>query len=294
MSPTDPVETEGFFTDELDESKKLPPAIIYEPTRHPLMGMEEKEPEYVTKLKEDLNLDQELGLKKQAAMDQTKTLRLDIDELTSSENFFEITRKQLDKLFQMGRLKRKVALANTVEIIVGTLKSIDYWSYLLAFLILLFTFTCIVCTRGWEGPVNWANGFLVTSFFVTGVLASVCICYLINRLNKKTVFEYTFLKVYMNIESLNDTMIEIPRGAKIKTVEAGHTKIFKDFVIARPDLEVENKSVSNFLPKITFDPAILGNTHDGRMFMIVWWDIKKDIEKVIHNIQRFKKFKLNG
>ena len=44
MSLSDqPVETDDFT--ELDESKKLPPQIIFQPTTHPIMEKEEKEPE---------------------------------------------------------------------------------------------------------------------------------------------------------------------------------------------------------------------------------------------------------
>jgi multisubunit Na+/H+ antiporter MnhE subunit len=40
------------------------------------------------------------------------------------------------------------------------------------------------------------------------------------------------------------------------------------------------------------DPIVLGVAEDNRMFMVAWWDIKRDIDRVKENIKVFKKFKV--
>jgi len=61
------------------------------------------------------------------------------------------------------------------------------------------------------------------------------------------------------------------------------------FTIAHPQFKIERRSYS---PNFKLDPVILGVTKDSRMFMICWWDIQKDIDKVLANINLFKKFKV--
>jgi hypothetical protein len=63
----------------------------------------------------------------------------------------------------------------------------------------------------------------------------------------------------------------------------------RDFSIAHPEFKVDRQV---FKPKLKLDPVILGVAKDSRAYMICWWDIEKDIDKVKENIRLFKKFKV--
>lgn len=91
------------------------------------------------------------------------------------------------------------------------------------------------------------------------------------------------------MEDVKDTMIEIPRIAKLKMKEAKDSELFEAFTIAHPQFRVDRQI---YAPTFKLDPVILGVTKDSRMFMICWWDIQKDIDKVLKNINLFKKFKI--
>jgi hypothetical protein len=103
--------------------------------------------------------------------------------------------------------------------------------------------------------------------------------------------EYEVLKVKLDMTPLKKVDMKIPYGAKLKVQEAAKTGIFEDFVLAKPVFSVEQKEI---IIDLKPDPAILGITKDSRMFMIVYWDIQKDKEKVLKEIHRFRKYKLTA
>jgi hypothetical protein len=76
--------------------------------------------------------------------------------------------------------------------------------------------------------------------------------------------------------------------------EAKDSGLFEGFSIVRPEFFTDQKSFkpSFQLPPFPPDPAILGVTKDNRMFMVVWWDIEHDVDRVKTNIKKFKKFKI--
>ena len=70
---------------------------------------------YMEPLKNEINLDIELGLKGQFDLDQKKILKKDIDELTRSNNYWEVTHRTLDKLFKVPQLRMSCVLPNLKE-----------------------------------------------------------------------------------------------------------------------------------------------------------------------------------
>ena len=113
-------------------------------------------------------------------------------------------------------------------------------------------------------------------------------------MNRDVSFKYWFIGVKLNMESVSQTAIQIPYPAKLKMKEAKDSGLFEGFSIVRPEFFTDQKS---FKPSFQFprfsDPAILGVTKDSRMFMVVWWDIEHDVDRVKTSIKKFKKFKVS-
>jgi hypothetical protein len=103
-------------------------------------------------------------------------------------------------------------------------------------------------------------------------------------------FRFQFIDVKLKIENIKETMVIIPRMAKLKIKEAKDTGIFEEFTIAFPYFSVNREE---YKPYRKVDPVILGVTKDNREFMICWWDIAKDIDKVQTHINMFKRFKIS-
>ena len=104
-----------------------------------------------------------------------------------------------------------------------------------------------------------------------------------------TFNDYSYSKSQLNvefkIEDIKETTVRIPKGAKIKLLKAVKSKIFDEFVIAYPKFA---KTIKHIYP----DPAILGKTTDGRMYMIVYWDVKKDVDKTPTAMEAYLKYKI--
>jgi hypothetical protein len=118
------------------------------------------------------------------------------------------------------------------------------------------------------------------------------------------VYDKLFAKLEMI--PLSEATMKIPYGAKLKTAEAKRTGIFKEFAIVYPKFQVGEKvvnvgggkirgldgSTAKFFQSLNVDPAIVGITDDKRYFMVVYWDVQHDVERVLDEIEDFKKFKL--
>jgi hypothetical protein len=92
---------------------------------------------------------------------------------------------------------------------------------------------------------------------------------------------------------LCNSVIEHWWTIKLKLKEAKDSGLFEGFSIATPEFHTNrvNYKPRFHLPEVK-DPAILGITKDNRMYMIAWWDEKRDIDRVKMNIKKFKKFKI--
>ena len=127
------------------------PAIIYEPIRHHLLA--EKNKKYIKPIKKELEIDQQLGLRNQAVIDQQSALEKDIDELTNSKDYYEITAKQLEMLFGLGKIKAKVAMINTKELIKGSIKSISLSPLLASICFVILAVLSII----WATKAPWGG-----------------------------------------------------------------------------------------------------------------------------------------
>jgi hypothetical protein len=249
--------------------------------------------EMIESIKEELEIDKQLGLEKQAKITVEKALQHDIDNLTSSNDFFEVSQNLMQRLFQISMLERKCFFANTLNMIKGVLTA-GVLPLSLHVLFLLSIYPMLKFSM-WIWPITTTAPTAMLVFI--SILNCILWCSIIVPLGYgfslwgNIIIKYPVLRVKMESKPLSSVSDKIPYGAKLKVLEAKKTGIFQDFVFITPEFSVKNEEYKVRFPSI--DPAILGITADKRMFMIVYWDIDKDVAKVIKEIELFKKFKLN-
>jgi len=246
--------------------KELTPVL----ERHPLLEGEGRE--RIKKLQDHLNLSAELGLRKQETLVQQESIKGDINELIDDQPFQEIEESDIRKLFQMKTLETKVFLENL-------LRGLGYFSIpIVATIIAIVLWNVFAGIHTPKNPSGWE--ILLFVFNLCFSIFAVASWPFIGIEIDKTFFELELVT-----EDINDTRMKIPYGAQLKIKEAKAFGLFTDFHIAYPKLkEIEKPRPS--------DPAILGRTLDGRKYLIIYWDIVKDVEKVTRKLTNLKKFKL--
>jgi hypothetical protein len=244
--------------------------------RHPLMR--QKSGLYLEKLEKELKLDQQLGLKEQINIDAHEVLKRDIEELTRSNNYYEVSKNDLHKLFQFRRLKAKCASFNIAEFFEKTFA-------LLAFVTLLIS-SIVVNVKFLFGH----NHQVLSLLSVAAAVAFGIACIIVLKMYADGNIKYKFLDIDLMMEDIQRTSMKIPYGAKLKIVEAKDSKIFEGFVIAYPKLKMTEVDFK-IEKRMQLDPAILGVTQDKRMYMVCYWDIKLDVEKVVNQIDKMKKIR---
>lgn len=254
--------------------------------RHDLL--KNKPNELISTLQEELNVDKELGLDNQAKITASKSLKNDIDELTTSNDYFEVSKDLLKTLFQVPSLQAKCFFYNIISALKGFFSAGALPLSLHGLMIIMLVPLTYYASWLNEQPdailTYLMKGSCVLGFIGEVFLLAVGISTWFDR-----KIEYDVLNIDLKIIPLEDVSDEIPYGAKLKVLEAKKSNIFEDFVYAKPEFFIERKIIN--MPVV--DPAILGVTRDKRMYMIVYWDIDKDVEKVVKQIEHFKKFKLN-
>jgi len=313
-------EVDATITIEEKQDTNIVP--ITEAMRHPLLATRKKKKKYVKEVEKEMSLDLKLGLNPEETA--RKALMRDIDELTHSRDCEEISKKELEKVFKMGWINLCYCKPfNFVQkcgalwqILMGTPACAALGFFSLTFIplaIIGYTLATWTAKNRWD---TLFNGGIVAIMAAAVVFT---LCWMSNAFNfrfekledsqprrndnnnneekdnRRTV---TFLTmgVSLDIVPLNETEVEIPRGAKLKVAEAFDTKIFESFVIASPKFNVKKHQIDiheKVIPRFTVDPAICGVTADNRLFMIVCWDKKKDIYRMKRSIRRFKRYKID-
>ena len=265
--------------------------------RHPKAQLDAA---YMEPLKNEINLDIELGLKGQFNLDQQKILKKDIDELTRSNNYWEVSQRTLEKLFKVPQLRALCVLPNLKEALFQSASG-GRVPLILSGLFLFFTAASIKLGFLSSKLPTSVHGFLaIIACVILGICAVAAIIMAISSffsdgfMNRDVSFKYWFIGVKLNMESATQTKIQIPYPAKLKMKEAKDSGLFEGFSIVRPEFFTNQKNFkpSFKLPPFPPDPAILGVTKDNRMFMVVWWDVEHDIDRVKTSIKKFKKFKI--
>lgn len=282
--------------------------------RHPVIL--NKEVFYAKKFEEELLLDHELGLTNQVMIDSKKFFSKDVDELTRTEDYHEVSLKVVERMFKMSLMKVGCLLHNIVESFTVTFKQF--------FSSLVYITICAASALGtYHVFVNGTQNGLYSilgafSALITGVLSISFLVFAIAEpfskvhsievprrddddfTDTRTIsvkgikLDFFFLKVFLKIESVEETELSIPMGAKLRMLEAKKTGIFEGFSIAYPVLEKRHVKYHRFLKQREqpTDPVLLGITKDNRFFLIAWWDIKKDIDRVQKDLKILKKFKV--
>lgn len=281
------VDAEFTEVRETKNNNKNLPATLDTVCLHRHTLMEGKVTEAAAKAAEELAIDKELGLLNQAKATANHALQKDIDELTTSNNYFEVTKETIEKLFGLTSLKFQCSI--------HAFKS--YWSamfngwvrnggalYGIIALVASSIGLSIALNISWKEPIplNFLSVvlFVLSLAFLIGSIAQLA----------NVSSSYSTIDVDLSIKPIHDISTPIPYGAKLKVLEAKKSGIFEDFVMAEINFETNRRNITP--PRMNIDPAILGVTKDNRMFMIVYWDVKHDIEKTKMHIKRLNKFKL--
>jgi hypothetical protein len=265
--------------------------------RHPLA---KQNAEYAIAISKEIDLDRELGLKGQTELDQNTFLKKDIDELTRSNDYYQITKKHLNKLFKMSQLRMLCFLPNIIESFVQALIGVRV--PLILFMTGIFlSFGCIhlACWAFHLQGGYEAKAIILMVVVGSGALAAFIMC--ISSFfeggfkNRDVDFRFCFMKVKLNLEPILETKIKIPYGAKLKFKEAKDSNLFEGFSVASPEFYTTDKNYHPCLklPKPLSDPAVLGITKDNRLFMVCFWDVEHDVDRVKTDIKKFKKFKIS-
>lgn len=268
-----------------DTNEETPVGLV----RHELMvGRTNPIIESITK---ELELDLELGLKNQAEQTMIEAISKDIDELTSSKDYVEVSDDLLKKLFHIGSLRKKCLYSNVTSKVTGFFKA-GILPLSLHVIMLAATLPMIQFSM-WLWPIAQKTPLLYAICTLNCILWCGMVVLLIAGFwcwAGKDI-KYTVMSVDIRSRPLRSVTDRIPYGAKLKVQEASNTKIFTNFVYVTPEFSIKNEERHVSLPNI--DPAILGETADRRKYMIVYWDIDKDVARVVKEIEHFKKFKLN-
>lgn len=274
-----------------DKTEKNTSLTVYKVNdfRHQLMkGVEI---EYLAKAEEELKIDEELGLKNQAQKTIKSLLSKDIDELTNSKDYYEVDRKTIEQIFDFPKIKGMLFFQNVVNSIKETFYGLRF-VLLFTSLMVASTFLGILLANISTDKGNINNPYLFIFCVISIISAFIFLSNIIFQFcNGDVEFNYHTAKVDLNVEELSITNIKIPFGAKLKTLEAKKSGIFEDFRIITPQFTVDHRIISF---KRTVDPAIVGVTADNRWYMIVYWDIEHDKEKLMKDIERYKKFKVSS
>jgi hypothetical protein len=250
----------------------------------------EQNPAYLQEIRDDISLDVELGLENQFKIDQAKVLRKDIDSLTKSNNYFQVSKKLLKKLFKINDLRGLCFWHNLKEAILESVKGAKFpIIFALTFIFSIWPTLAVttICSHH-TTFVNLSGTIMLWVWIITAFCLFIACFWNSNNFGGMK-FNYEFMDIDLIMEDVKNTRIEIPKIAKLKMKEAKDSELFEGFTIAYPEFSIKRKS---FKPEFKVDPVILGVAKDNRMYMICWWDIKKDIDKVRKNIRLFKKFKI--
>ncbi len=168
-------EIDATVTIEEHNERALVP--ITEIRRHPLLAKKKKK--YVREVKKELDLDAKLGLNIQSEETAKKALTKDIDELTNSRDYCEISKKGLERLFGIQwlnffyclpyNLAQKLNVA--YQVLLGTVRC-KLLATATFFLIPLSLFCYAMVT--WTTTTRWHTLFN-TSIIIVIAITAVCL-----------------------------------------------------------------------------------------------------------------------
>ena len=277
------------------------PMIPIDTLRHPQMrGIDAP---HLQKMKEEIELDQELGLENQSTIDSKTLLKKDIDELTKSNDYRQVDKPLLRRMFKMGSMNTMCTIMNTKSFLTTILS--EMWVILGGTFVgaLMIMWACHLPKAHAEGGAAlWA---LAVILFLSCLIIPLCVHRTINipsdqysgGYEQKHVqglyFKWNVSWTILKMEDIKVTTVKIPFFAKLKIKEAMEKKIFSGFSIAYPHLDIVKRTAYFFVPQMV-DPVILGIAADGRMYLVAWWNVKKEIDNIQQNIELLRKYKVSN
>jgi hypothetical protein len=239
------VDAEYSVYNEITDKSNLPATLdCVEFLRHPKA---EQSPAYLAEIKEEIALDLELGLQSQYAMDQKKILKNDIDELTKSNEYHQVSKSMLEKLFHIDELKLRCFPHNLKEAVVQSFKG-GWIPLLFAGLTVILTILTIYSGsygNSLEAAHRPESLFMCIVATLLGMGALVCLVFIFTSAFGGAFgerdFEYDFIDVKLILEDIRTTSVSIPKMAKLKLKEAKDSGLFEDFTIAHPQFIVDHK-----------------------------------------------------
>jgi hypothetical protein len=204
------------------------PALQTNMTRHVLMAGT-KGDQVIKELREDIDLDDELGLPVQAQIDSIKALRHDIDTLTQSRDYMEVSVGILNKLFQIKKLQMMCVPYNLKEYVREIFKNFQWIALCLIGCGLSATIAVKMgIVLPWVPENLWFKAMsLVLGIISFGILALVLLIsgfYVIGvrdegRSLRAISLKLNLLRVELKECLIKDCHIPLPRGAKLKLKE---------------------------------------------------------------------------
>jgi hypothetical protein len=223
-------------------------------------------------------------------------LKNDIDELTKSNEYHQVSKKMLNQLFGINKLRSSAFPYHVKEAITRSLYGLRFpfmWFGFIAICSILIYTLCHVKV-GIDIDLKGLSVVLGVLSFIGCGIGSICgfvNCFISDRRDPRVQLNYDFIKVALEMEPIKQTKVKIPLMAKLKIKEAKDSELFEDFTIAYPRVTLENKKHWLGLHK-KVDPVILGVTKDERMFMVCWWDVKHEVDRAQTDLNMFKKYKV--
>jgi len=244
--------------------------------RHPLMNG--KRTKVYAKENKRYQRAKKLGLVNQMKASVETVYNDDMNRLTKKKGYKRVTEEVLMQLFEIPRLKR-LALKRTLQ---------NIWASNLKYCIM----ACLFSTAYWviTNPIYDSSSVWFLPAIIFGAIATgLSLGSFILLRNGQRGWEFPVAKVALATANLDETSIRIPDRAMAAYEKAKGTGIFKDFKLRFPTTKIEKVSV-NIIPEL--DPAIVGLTGTGKMYMICYWDIKQDIDIAEARINELKPFKI--
>lgn len=260
------------------------------------------EQERLERVKHDMELNKKLGLHGQNKKLANEVKSENIERVMDKTKYPEINEKGLLNLFGVSGLNW------------------DIWKHNLKIIFkygIAIPLFCVLVLAGGIEYLNWLPDpnviihkfgqfmgvFMVILAIATGFI-SLVLClgsvvffimsYASFFTNETPIKDNKLIKLSLTIEDLATTRTMIPYGAKLMLSEAMDSKLFQGFHLVKPDITELYKKRA--IPKM--DPAFVGVMNlDGeeKWFLVSLWDIEKDKERVIgdlNNITKIKKLKV--
>lgn len=236
----------------------------------------------------NLKLDAKLNLETQAQFDAADLVNKDIEAMLNKTDYEEITKTDIENLFQINAMQRNVAMYNLFH--KYKFSAACFGGFLAS--------TYVGVTLGVAlTSMHLALGLAVVAWIGVVALLAVAIGSLIHGfayIDNSNIPRHPRIDVKLKVEDIGKTSVKIPYGAKLRLEEAHDSNVFDHFYICRPHVELTNVQPK---PKV-IDPAIVGvkrNKVSGteKWYMIVFWDIPKDIDATEKRIKQLKRFKLH-